>query len=168
MIRGNKMNGIRALAIAMATGFISPALLAADLTAADYTAIQQLYARYNTTIDRGDAEGWAATFIPEGVFMNNKGNEALKGFVNTWHAGAGASQRHFSADLVITPNADGATGTVSTMLMNLATKPTSVGGYVTYSDVLVKTANGWRFKSRTLKAEMAPPAAPVAPKPPAQ
>jgi len=145
----------------------SPALLAADLTPADYTAIQQLYARYNTTIDRGDAEGWASTFTPDGVFMNNKGNEALKNFVNTWHAGQGASQRHFSADVVITPSAEGATGSVSTMLINLATKPASIGGYVTYSDVLVKTATGWRFKSRALKAEQAAAATPAAPTGPA-
>lgn len=145
----------------------SPALLAADLTPADYTAIQQLYARYNTTIDKGDAEGWAATFIPDGTFMNNKGTDALKNFVNTWHAGQGAAQRHFSADLVITPSADGATGTVSTMLISVA-NPASIAGYVTYSDVLVKTATGWRFKSRTLKPERAPAAAPAGGAPPAR
>jgi hypothetical protein len=63
---------------------------------------------------------------------------------------------------VITPSADGATGTISTMLVNLATRPVSIGAYVTYSDVLVKTAAGWRFKSRSLKAETAPAAAPAA------
>ena len=132
----------------------------ADLAAADYTEIQQLYARYNTTIDRGDGDGWAATFTPDGVFAGNfKGTEALKGFVNTWHAGNGASQRHFSADLVIKAGASEVTATVSTLLVNLATKPASIAGFVTYSDVLVKTAAGWRFKSRALKAETAPAAA---------
>jgi uncharacterized protein (TIGR02246 family) len=177
MLRGQGFNGMRVLLIALVAGCISPALLAAELATADYVAIQQLYARYNTTIDHGDAEGWAATFTPDGVFMNNKGSEALKTFVKTWWAGAGASQRHFAADLVITPSADGATGTISTMLVNLATKPVSIGAYVTYSDVLVKTAAGWRFKSRSLKAETAPAAAPAAgpgaappaaPRPPAQ
>jgi uncharacterized protein (TIGR02246 family) len=147
--------------LAVVAAVASPALLAAELTPADYTAIQQLYARYNTTIDRGDAEGWAATFIPDGTFMNNKGTEALKAFVNTWHTGQGASQRHFSADLVITPSAEGATGTISTMLVSVAT-PASIASYVTYSDVLVKTASGWRFKSRTLKMERAAAAAPGA------
>jgi hypothetical protein len=62
---------------------------------------------------------------------------------------------------VITPSAEGATGTVSAMLVQLATRPASIAAYVTYSDVLVKTAAGWRFKSRNLKAETAPAAAPV-------
>lgn len=147
----------RALALT-ALALTSPALFAAELTAADYTAIQQLYARYNATIDRGDAAGWANTFVPDGTFMNNKGTEALKSFVNTWRAGQGASQRHFSADLVITPSAEGATGNVSTILVNLATSPASISGYVTYTDTLVKTADGWRFKSRSLKPERAPAA----------
>lgn len=140
---------------------ISPVLQAAELSTADSIAIQQLYARYNTTIDRGDAEGWAATFTPDGTFMTYKGTDALKGFVTTTHAGSGASQRHFSADLVITASAEGATGTASTLLINLAMKPASIAAYLTYSDVLVKTAGGWRFKSRMLKAETAPAAAPA-------
>lgn len=137
--------------------------LAADLTPADYTAIQQLYARYNATIDRGDAEGWASTFTMDGVFAGNfKGHDALVGFVNNWRTNPamnGAARRHFSADLVITSTTEGATGSVSTLLVDLSTKPMSIASYVTYSDVLVKTASGWRFKSRAIKQEAAPAAA---------
>jgi uncharacterized protein (TIGR02246 family) len=149
----------------IAAGFAATGL-AADLTAADHTAIQQLYARYNTTIDRGDAEGWASTFTADGVFAGNfKGHDALVGFVNNWRANPamnGAARRHFSADLVITSTTEGATGSVSTLLVDLSTKPMSIASYVTYSDVLVKTASGWRFKSRAIKQEAAP-AAPTAP-----
>ncbi len=173
MQRGKFSNGMRALMLAVVVTAISPALMAAELATADYIAIQQLYARYNTAIDRGDGDGWAATFTADGVFAGNfKGTEALKGFVNTWRTNPamnGAARRHFSADLVITPSAEGATGTVSTILVDLSTKPVSMAGYVTYSDVLVKTAAGWRFKSRAIKQEAAPaaaaPAAPAAPKP---
>jgi uncharacterized protein (TIGR02246 family) len=163
---GKNRVGLRTMMIAVLLSAMSPVLLAVELTAADYTEIQQLYARYNSTIDRGDAEGWAATFTPDGVFASNfKGTEALKGFVNTWRAGNGPSQRHFSADLVITAGAQDVTASVSTLLVNLATRPASISGYVTYSDVLVKTAGGWRFKSRALKSETAPaaPAAAAAP-----
>ncbi len=163
---GNITGLMRVALLATLGAMVAPMVQAADLSVADNIAIQQLYARYNTTIDRGDAEGWAATFTPDGAFMNNKGTEALKAFVNTWHAGTGAAQRHFSADLVITASADGATGTVSTMLVSLSTKPASIAAYVTYSDVLVKTAAGWRFKSRTLKAETAPAAAATGAVPP--
>ena len=164
-----KTSSTRIALFAIAAVF-STALSAAELTVADYTAIQQLYARYNTAIDRGDAEGWANTFTPNGVFAGNfKGHDALVGFVNNWRTNmSGAARRHFSADLVITPSAEGATGTVSTILVDLATKPASINGFVTYSDALVKTANGWRFKSRAIKAETAPAATPAAvPAPPA-
>ena len=66
------------------------------------------------------------------------------------------ARRHFSADLVITASAEGVTASVSTLLVDLSTKPASIASYVTYSDVLVKTAAGWRFKSRAIKAEAAP------------
>ena len=35
---------------------------------ADRLEIQDLNARYNRAIDNGDAEGWADTFTPDGVF----------------------------------------------------------------------------------------------------
>ncbi len=173
MQRGKFSNVMRALMLAAVMSAPSPVLMAAELTTADNIAIQQLYARYNTAIDHGDAEGWAATFTPDGVFAGSfKGTEALKGFVNTWRTNPamnGAARRHFSADLVVTPSAEGATGTVSTILVDLSTKPVSMAGFVTYSDVLVKIAAGWRFKSRVVKQEAAPAAMPVAaPKPAAQ
>lgn len=170
MRRGSASTRLVPALVATALCATSPLLSAAELTAGDYTAIQQLYARYNTTIDRGDADGWADTFTADGVFAGNfKGREALKGFVNNWRSSPamnGAARRHFSADLVITPSDGGATATVSTLLVDLATKPASIASYVTYSDVLVKTPQGWRFQSRTVKAETAPapPAArPAAP-----
>ncbi|MEO6366801.1 MAG: nuclear transport factor 2 family protein [Steroidobacteraceae bacterium] len=170
MARGKFSSGMQMLMIAVMCA-TSPVLMAADLTTADSIAIQQLYARYNTAIDHGDADGWAATFTADGVFAGDfKGTEALKGFVKTWRTNPamnGAARRHFSADLVLTPSAEGATGTVSTILVDLSTKPVSMAGFVTYSDVLVKTASGWRFKSRAVKQEAAPATA-AAPKPAAK
>jgi bifunctional aromatase (cyclase/dehydratase) len=155
--------------ILVAIALASPAIIAADLKGDDYLAIQQLYARYNTAIDHGDGEAWAGTFTTDGVFAGNfKGHDALVGFVNTWRTNPamnGTLRRHFSADLVITPTAEGATATVSTLLVDLSTKPVSIANFVTYADVLVKTKDGWRFKSRAVKAEgpPAPPAAAPAP-----
>jgi hypothetical protein len=71
----------------------------------------------------------------------------------------GAARRHFSADLVITPSAEGAAASVSTLLIDLSTRPASIAGYILYTDVLVKTPQGWRFKSRALAAQTAPAAA---------
>jgi uncharacterized protein (TIGR02246 family) len=161
---------LRALAM-VAISLASPAIVAADLKGDDYLAIQQLYARYNTAIDHGDGEAWARTFTPDGVFAGNfKGHDALVGFVNTWRTNPamnGALRRHFSADLVITATAEGATASVSTLLVDLSTKPVSIANFVTYADVLVKTSEGWRFKSRAVKAEGPPAPAAAAPTAPA-
>ena len=50
---------------------------AAALTAQDFVEIQQLYAKYNWTLDAGDAEGYASTFTADGVFNNNVGHDAI-------------------------------------------------------------------------------------------
>jgi len=60
------------------------------LTAQDFVDIQQLYAKYNWSLDAGDAEGYASTFTPDGVFNNNVGHDAIVKFANTFHAGASA------------------------------------------------------------------------------
>jgi SnoaL-like domain len=160
---------LRALALVAMASLASPMLIAKGLKADDYLAIQQLYARYNTAIDHGDGEAWARTFTTDGVFANNfKGHDALVGFVNTWRTNPamnGALRRHFSADLVITPTAEGATASVSTLLVDLSTRPVSIASFVTYADVLVKTSDGWRFKSRAVKAEGPPAPAATAPPP---
>ena len=63
----------------------SSSATAVALRAQDYIDIQQLYARYALLIDTGDAEGWANTFTPDGVFNNSsKGHDALVQFVHDW------------------------------------------------------------------------------------
>jgi hypothetical protein len=54
------------------------------LTADDYIEIQQLYAQYNIAIDSGHAEGYAATFTPDGVFNTSNGHDALVRFIHRW------------------------------------------------------------------------------------
>lgn len=136
--------------------------MAAELTASDFTEIQQLYASYNQAIDKGDADAWADTFTADGRFINFQGREALKGFIDSWRTNPqmnGPARRHFSADLVITPSAQGATGVVSAMLIDLSTRPASINSYINYNDELVKTPQGWRFKSRAIVPQTAPAAA---------
>jgi hypothetical protein len=72
-----------------------------SLTTQDYIDIQQLYARYNQTIDRRDAEGWAGTSMADGTFNNLTGHDALVGFINE-RQGDGARRRHWNNNLLIT------------------------------------------------------------------
>jgi len=131
-----------------------------SLTADDYIEIQQLYARYNNAIDSGDAEGYAGTFIPEGVFNNFNGHDALVGFINDWRDKMkGTNSRHWNTNLTINPSPEGAAGSVYLLLVNVSVRPPAIVAAAKYDDQLVKTPQGWRFKKRVTKSEGPPPSA---------
>jgi len=149
-------------AIAAAALFAGPAWAADTLTAQDNFEIQQLYARYNNAIDGGDAEGWAATFTPDGVFNTFSGHDALVGFIKLWREKLnGATRKHWNNNLQITGDSKQASATVYLMLVDFTTKPPSILSTGMYTDSLVKTKDGWRFTKRMTKGD-APPAAPAA------
>ncbi len=162
MTRKN-FTGLAAIALAFAaTTYAQPRKGA--LTADDYVEIQQLYAQYNNAIDSGDAEGYAATFVPDGVFNTFNGHDALVGFIHRWRESMnGANMRHWNSNLLITGTPEGANGSVYLLLVNISVRPPAIATAAKYEDQLVKTAQGWRFKKRVTKAEGPPPAA--APKP---
>jgi hypothetical protein len=132
-----------------------------QLTAQDFVEIQQLYSKYNWSLDTGDAEAYAATFTPDGVFNNNTGKDAIVKFANTFHTGLGSHVKHWNTNLMITPTAEGASGQVYLILVDFGTKPASIVTSANYSDELVKTPQGWRFKKRATKGDVAPAAAPA-------
>jgi uncharacterized protein (TIGR02246 family) len=135
--------------------------IAGHVDAQDYAEIQQLYARYNEAIDSGDAEAYAATFTPDGVFNNNyKGREGLMSFIEAWKGKMnGLTRRHWNTNLVITPSPECATGSVYLMHLDVSARPPVMASTAKYSDVLVKTAQGWRFKTRNTRGD-APPKPP--------
>ena len=119
------------------------------LSTQDYIDIQQLYARYYTAIDSGKGEAWADTFVPDGVFNELKGRDALVNLVHDYYRnGGGSTRRHWHTNLVITPTAEGATGSVYLMQVDVKARPPIIYSHSHYDDVLVKTPRGWLFKSR--------------------
>lgn len=148
------------VALVLVAGLATPARAQSGgkLTAQDYTDIQQLYARYNLAIDTGDAEGWAATFISDGVFNNtNKGHAALVQFIKDWREKRdGANRRHLNSNLVLTPTADGANASIYLLLLNVGVRPSVIASTGIYEDALVRTPQGWRFKSRIVHGDPAP------------
>ena len=126
------------------------------LSVEDRLEIQELYARYALTIDTGDAEGWANTFTPDGVFNNSsRGHDALVQFVHDWRANRnGANRRHWYTNLILTPSANGVRGSIYMMLLDVGTRPPAPVNSYLYDDVLMKTAAGWRFQSRVLKSDL--------------
>lgn len=130
-----------------------------SLTPQDFVEIQQLYAKYNWALDSGDSKGYADTFTPDGVFNNNVGREAIIKFADGFAKGLGSHVRHWNTNLLITPSATGASGKVYLVLVDFGTKPASIVTSASYSDELVKTPEGWRFKKRATKGDVAPPPA---------
>ena len=150
---------------------------ATALTAQDYIDIQQLVARYAYAIDKCTNNGYdyADLYTPDGVFSiadengvpgtaRFEGRDRLaeadgggkKGCVDPKTVPDRYSMSHIVANLVITPTAEGATGKSYLLVVGFgdptakdaAKQPVRAYAWGGYDDVYVKTANGWRFKSR--------------------
>jgi hypothetical protein len=130
-----------------------PAAKTITLTTQDYLDIQQLTARYSHALDTGADNGYAYAdlFTPDGsAFDRWIGRERIAE-IPRWNPHGPRYVRHFAMNHLIEPTADGALGKQYVVVIDIGTdgKASSIflGGQ--YQDVYVKTANGWRFKSRT-------------------
>lgn len=127
------------------------------LSVEDNLAIQQLYARYNHSIDMGKAADWAACFTPTGVFDSGaqgrfEGTDALVGFATGFSAQLTA--RHWINNLMIDGDGGGATGTCYLQLLRLqAGKPASPLATGIYVDALTKADGAWKFTNRTVNVD---------------
>jgi hypothetical protein len=137
----------------------------AELTALDYFQIQQLVAKYARAIDTCSNNGYdyADLFTPDGYFapsMNGKVSSKWQGRERLAEASGGGTRgcknvpwieqgvRHIYVNHIITPTAEGATGTVDMLMIGLGGDPNKIeyDGY--YEDVYARTPQGWRFRSR--------------------
>jgi hypothetical protein len=122
------------------------------LTTQDYVEIQQLYAHYAIAIDTRAEDGmlWARMFTPDGEFQTGEikavGHKALAD-MNRRDGKPSPIPTHFTVNIAIDPSPEGARGMA--YLMTTGGEGGKMSGSV-YQDVLVKTADGWRFKKRTL------------------
>lgn len=123
-----------------------------SLSADDMAEIHNLYAHYNLVLDAGDSLSWADTFTDDGSFNSSVGRQALIAFANNW-AASNPNTRHWNSNIHITPTADGAAGTAYLMLWKISVQPPEIVLTGTYTDQLVKTANGWQFKARRVKID---------------
>ena len=140
---------ILALGIAMAG-----AASAQTLTDKDRAEIRQLSDNYVTFLDGCKATEYANLFAADGSFISGPrgtmtGHEKLESLVTSEpFCKPNAAPRvgglsHAFSKVVIEPAAGGATGKVYLP----GREPGGSGGH--YEDVYVKTAGGWRFKTRT-------------------
>ena len=117
----------------------------------DRDEIIQLLYRYNHAIDSGDAEGWADTWVDDGVFDTGgepiAGRAALVDFANNVHG-----LRHLAVNPLVDVDGDRARVRVYVVVFH--------GGVVAVTgsaeDEVVRTPAGWRIAKRVFRAD--PPA----------
>ncbi len=138
-------------------------------TALDYQEIIQLTNRYAYGIDTCSNNGYdyADVFTPDGVFIDRNSDEGFRQGGRVLARGrdklaelVGGGSRgcktklvwtdwsHIMANQVITPTPEGATGRIYLLQLGV-NGPGSIERHGGYEDVYVKTAAGWRIKSRT-------------------
>jgi hypothetical protein len=133
------------------------------LTAMDYVEIRKLVAGYAYGLDGGANNGYnyADLFAPDAtVFGRVTGRENIANLARREPHGP-EYVRHFLTNVVIEPTAEGASGKQYLAVIDIGEngKPSSIFLGGRYEDTYVKTANGWRFKTRNLVREPSPPPA---------
>ena len=159
----------------------SPSAAPRELTALDYIQIQQLVARYARAIDTCSNNGYdyADLFTPDGAFIpmiNGKPGAKIQGRERLAEVSGGGSRgcknvgwieqgvQHLYVNHIISPTAEGATGTVDMLMIGLGGDPNKIEHDGFYEDTYVRTPQGWRFKQRVHHARLvegrraAPPA----------
>ena len=164
--------GVGAIVTSMRAATKAPAL-----SALDYIEIQQLVNRYAWAIDTCSNNGYdyADLYTPDGVFYWGVGSRKSVGREQLAEAAGGGKngcqklQRataemplatHTAVNLIIEPSPEGATGKSYLVYpgdVGTHSDPSHTGHVGGYQDVYVKTANGWRFKTRL---HVFPPAVP--------
>ena len=124
------------------------------LSGADIAEIQQLHARYNQGWDFRDVDLYLSAYTDDAVFTTGAGEpfagkKAIKGYLTDgFTKGASAEVTHNNTSVLITPSAEGAKGRVYWYTINVLSRPPAIEGAGYYEDTYVKTADGWRMKSR--------------------
>jgi len=122
----------------------------------DRAQIRELTARYNRCFDDGDPDGFAATFIEDGVMevagtFSTSGRQALAEMVR--HTPYGVV--HVTVDATVEVEGDRAVQDVTLVVLarpgrdaapGTTSRLTNTGRY---HDELVRTPDGWRFARRT-------------------
>lgn len=141
-----------------------------SLSPADYIEIEMLYGWNNIALDNAAEKGemFARTFTADGSFavggQTITGRKALAEFASSNPPGL----RHWLSNLYIEPSAGGAIGWAYVATIDGLAESDPPGTRLSlrrgelYRDVLVKTSEGWRFKSRvSTPGTGVPPALPL-------
>jgi hypothetical protein len=124
------------------------------LSTEDLIAINTLYSTYNHRVDMtGDAAGVANCFVENGVYDHGRfgkfeGRAKITAFMQSAIDEQEAGFQHWNGNLLIDGSGDNATATAYVMTVDARGAQPIIARANIYRDVLVRTAEGWRFVSR--------------------
>lgn len=116
----------------------------------DRIAVQELSARYNRAFDDVDVETWLDTFTHDGeMSLNGRewlGQDALRRLITR----VGFGMVHMTTDAVVIVEGDRAVQQCSLLLLRRQRDRAAVSLITSgrYTDTLVRTTSGWRFRRR--------------------
>ncbi|UGQ13202.1 nuclear transport factor 2 family protein [Yinghuangia sp. ASG 101] len=111
----------------------------------DLIEIQQLLARYAVTISQGDIEGLIGVFTPDGTYSAFGDTYPLEEFPEL--VAAAPTGLFMTGTALIDLNGDTATGTQPLCFIDQSTHNMRIGYY---KDTYVRTADGWRLRTRAM------------------
>lgn len=134
---------------------------AVALTAQDYTAITELYARLYQGSDLRELDVWLANFADDGVFVFPNGDEvAGKKALGEWRAKSfggntgDSKRRHWTSGVMLTPMPDGtAKARAYWLMLDASGKQPVVAQSGYFDDLFVKSAAGWKFKKHVVRMD---------------
>jgi len=133
-----------------------------DLNAlADKDAIRELLARYCFLLDGFRLGEFASLFTADGEWISRNGQATgpeaierlLRGLVP--EPAPGRRRKHFTANIVIELAGDSATVISNFLVVRDGETGPAIAVAGTYDDIVVRTADGWKFKSRRLSHDIA-------------
>ena len=135
-----------------------------SISFADQLAIQNLVARYCLTTDNADADAFMQCWVPAEDFGGYQSGPF--GSMATWqelyefekhHVGPGGmanGKRHQATNLLIEPiDQDTVHVTHDLIVLEVADEPRIIATGRYNQSLVVRTDQGWRFKSRTLDVD---------------
>ena len=127
----------------------------------DKDAIRELLARYCFLLDSFRLSEFAALFTADGEWISRNGTavgpeaieKLLRGLVP--EPAPGQRRKHFTANIIIDLAGDSATVVSNFLVVRDSEAGPAISVAGTYDDIVVRTGEGWKFKSRRLSHDIA-------------
>jgi hypothetical protein len=127
----------------------------------DKDAIRELLARYCFLLDGYKLSEFAALFTADGEWISRNGTakgpvaieQLLRGMVP--EPAPGRRRKHFTANIIVDLTGDSATVISNFLVVRDSEAGPAIAVAGTYDDIVVRTSDGWKFKSRRLSHDIA-------------